>query len=82
MGLFSDIVVGLAVGAAKNVGDKMRKNNEAYQKGLTLSDKDLIWSYNFYKCDQNKMIGYARALKERFSNEEIRMMMREGIIKK
>lgn len=82
MRLFSDIVVGLTVGAAKNVGDTLRKNNEAYQKGLTLSDKNLISQYNFYRHNQSKMIGYTKALKERFSDEEIRMMIREGIIKR
>lgn len=82
MGLFSDIVVGLAVGAAKDIKNKCDAMNEAYQHGLSLSDRHLIQQCNYYKYDAVKRQGYIRALKERFTDYEIREMLRDGILKK
>ena len=53
-----------------------------YQDGLSLSDDYLIQKCNYYKYDAVKRQGYIRALKERFTDYEIREMLREGILKK
>lgn len=82
MGLFSDIVVGLAAGAAKDIKNKCDKMNDAYQHGLSLSDQHLIQQCNYCKYDAVKRQGYIRALKERFTDYEIREMLRDGILKK
>lgn len=82
MGLFSDIVVGLAAGAAKDIKNKCDAMNEAYQDGLSLSVNHLIQKCNYYKYDAVKRQGYIRALKERFTDYEIREMLRDGILKK
>lgn len=82
MGLFSDIVVGLAAGAAKDIKNKCDAMNEAYQDGLSLSDNHLIQKCNYYKYDAVKRQGYIRALKERFTDYEIREMLRDGILKR
>lgn len=82
MGLFSDIVVGLAKSAAKDINNKCGKMNDAYHHGSSLSDQELIKYYNSYRYDQFKRAGYLQALKERFTQYELREMVRDGIIKK
>lgn len=75
MGFF-DVCGKVGVSALNAVRDASSEMNEAYERGCDMSDENLLRSYR--NATRNKKIGYAKAIKERFSEYEIHEFRRQG----
>ena len=80
---FQDNVGKASVEILKAAGNEMQKKNAeietAYERGWNMNDEALLRAYRNAWSATEKM-GYAKAIKERFTKEELREFRRQGKI--